>query len=301
VNWIRIAVGMKNDASVSRIADACKVRVAEAVGCVVNVLAELPAHARDGNLANTPDRLIEQWAVWEGKRGAFASAFREHLTDENCVVRAWEKHNGAAIREADTKREEARKWREKKAAEKAKERENVGPTDAPPNALRRSVDGTGRDGTVLLNNTELQASLLPTDPIGTPRDRVAQKKPKPVKADGPQFPHFSRDLCTEMHTLWVSKFGAIGYPLFRKEFGPLFTLAEADRPAGAPSDHELRDALKSYTDLVTMGDGATFASVKRAAGCLSAIANVRREYANEPERRLECVMRIIHGRTKAAA
>jgi hypothetical protein len=241
------------------------------------------------------DATLEQWAMWRGRKGVFAAAFRAQLCDEQGVMRSWAKYNGSKLRELATDRER------KKAAREAAKVQRMSGGNLPDNAgpsgpVRPLRDETRRD-----EQPYLQASLLPIDPICTTRDRVAPKKPKPVKGDGPKFPHFSRDLCTEMHTLWVSKFGAIGYPLFRKEFGPLFTLAEADRPSSAPTDKDLRDALKSYVDLFTMGDGATFASAKRAAGCLSAIANVRREYANEPERRLEAVMRIIHGRNKAAA
>jgi hypothetical protein len=128
-----------------------------------------------------------------------------------------------------------------------------------------------------------------------PRDEGAGETGKP------KYPHFPMPLCLEMHALWVSKFGAVTVSDFRKEFGPLFTIAEADRPATAPTNAELRDALKSYADLAPMGDGAAFATVRRAAAVLSAIANTRREYAQEPERRLDAIMRIIHGRNGRAA
>lgn len=295
MNWIRIATGITRDPSVIALSEAVGVSVPTTTGHVVGVLTSLPEGCPTGDLSGVSDATLEQWAMWRGRKGVFAAAFRAQLCDGQGVVRSWAKYNGSKLRELATDRER------KKAAREAAKVQRMSGGNLPDNAgpsgpVRPLRDETRRD-----EQPYQQASLLPTDPIGTTRDRVAPKKPKPVKGDGPQFPHFSRDLCTEMHTLWVSKFGAIGYPLFRKEFGPLFTLAEADRPSSAPTDKDLRDALKSYVDLFTMGDGATFASAKRAAGCLSAIANVRREYANEPERRLEAVMRIIHGRNKAAA
>lgn len=110
-----------------------------------------------------------------------------------------------------------------------------------------------------------------------------------------KYPHFPRALCDEMHGLWVSKFGAVDYGTFRKALGPLFTHAEAARAEEAPTDGELRDALKAYTDLASRGDGATFATVHRAAAVLALIARARRAHAGDPERRLESTMRIIHG------
>lgn len=127
---------------------------------------------------------------------------------------------------------------------------------------------------------------------------------EPVKARKPAkkpaaFPHFPVPLCQQLHGLWVSTFGACDYPRFRKEFGPLFTLAEADRPAEAPTNAELAAALKSYADLAPMGPAARFANVNHAAGCLAAIARTRRELADDPSRRSDAVMRIIHGKVAA--
>jgi hypothetical protein len=141
-----------------------------------------------------------------------------------------------------------------------------------------------------------------TDPdLHTTDQRPIAPRKRAAHGEGPKFPHFPMPLCLDMHALWVSKFGAVTVPVFRKEFGPLFTIAEADRPTTAPTNAELLAALKSYVDLAPMGDGATFATVRRAASVLSAIANARREYAEEPERRLDTVMRIIHGRPRLAA
>lgn len=156
--------------------------------------------------------------------------------------------------------------------------------------------GTGTKELIAADAAPADLSL-----VGAPKKPKTPRAPKASDDDKPKYPNFSRGLCDAMHALWVSKFGAVSYGMFRNEFGPLFTLAEADRPSDAPKDIELRDALDSYVKLAPMGDGATFVTVRRAAACLSAIANARREYANEPERRLEAVMRIIHGRQRVAA
>lgn len=114
--------------------------------------------------------------------------------------------------------------------------------------------------------------------------------PKPRKE--PKYPNFPDDVCKAMYGLWTSTFGAVDFSRFRAEFGPLFTVPEAQRSSNA----ELLAALKSYADLAPSGDGARFANVKRAAACLAAIAVARREYASDPDSRSQAVMRILHGR-----
>lgn len=101
MNWIRIATKMKGDPRMGALAAACRVRIEHAVGLVCCTLMEFPDHARNGDIAAVPDVVLEQWALWSGRPGVFAAAFREQLCDETGVVRAWERHNGAAIRRAD--------------------------------------------------------------------------------------------------------------------------------------------------------------------------------------------------------
>jgi hypothetical protein len=141
MNWIRIATGISDDPEVGRIADACGIPIAYAVGCVVSLLCRLPEHARTGDVSTVPDRTLEQWALFEGKRGTFAKAFREHLC-EGGVVKAWERHNGAAIREADAARDRM------KAARRAKRSQNDTGEKAEPFAERSANRSPNVRGTV---------------------------------------------------------------------------------------------------------------------------------------------------------
>ena len=100
MNWVRIARNIKNDPRILTLAARCRVRVPEAVGLVVNLLVEFPDNAVDGHIEPIEDFVLEQWAGWVGDAGVFATHFRTLLCDEHGVVRAWEKHNGAAMREA---------------------------------------------------------------------------------------------------------------------------------------------------------------------------------------------------------
>jgi hypothetical protein len=153
MNWIRIATKMKSDPRMGAIAAACKVRVPEAVGLVCCVLMEFPDHVRDGDVASVDDVVIEQWAGWNGKVGTFGAAFRRVLCDEVGVVRAWEKHNGAALRRLESDLERKRRAKaERNSAEIPQEfrRKDCGmPPEFHPVS---AVDETRRD--VTASNTD---------------------------------------------------------------------------------------------------------------------------------------------------
>lgn len=138
MRWIRIATTIGTDPSVGALADTLKIRVPEAVGLLALVFTQLPEHSRDGCLASVADSTIERWAMWHGKRNAFAQAFRANLCDDKGFVRSWEKHNGSAIREADAARE-----RMKQARVRRTFGEQSGEQSQP---VRRTfpTDGTGR-------------------------------------------------------------------------------------------------------------------------------------------------------------
>jgi len=176
MNWIRIVVGIKADPRVHSIAeDCCKNDIGKAVGHVVNVLVELPAHARDGILAGVSALTLEEWALWRGKPGMFSAAFRAHLCDGD-RVRGWDKHNGSVIREKDADRE-------RKAASK---RSGGIPPESSRNSNGRppekTRDGTGRDVTTT-NSLKKAAAAFCVDtslpaaanvsPDGSPRAAAA--------------------------------------------------------------------------------------------------------------------------------
>ena len=112
--WIKIATAITTDAKVHHVAQRCKVRDAEAVGLIVGVLTTLPQLAPDGNLADVGDATVERVAMWEGKRGVFAEAFRAVWCADG-VVSSWERWNGAAVREAAKRAKRAKEWRDENA------------------------------------------------------------------------------------------------------------------------------------------------------------------------------------------
>jgi hypothetical protein len=179
MNWIRLATTMKGDTSVHQLAHRLtKGDVPKVIGHLQCLLSELPAHARDGDLRAIPDSLLEQWAMWGGKRGAFADAFRTIMCSDRTVVRAWDKHNGAAIREADRNRRNVAAYRERKRNDDddptggtpARHPVRTGPVSGDASAYP-IVNGTGRDGNS--SSTALEESARALFLHSTPRGSAA--------------------------------------------------------------------------------------------------------------------------------
>lgn len=152
MNWIRIATKMKSDPRMGAIASACRVRVPEAVGLVCCVLMEFPDHVRDGDVAHVDNVVLEQWAGWGGRGGVFAEAFRRHLCDDAGVVRSWEKHNGAALRKAETDIERKRSMRN--GAETARAKTAPSARQTSGRRADGAVDETRRDETAVVTLAE---------------------------------------------------------------------------------------------------------------------------------------------------
>jgi hypothetical protein len=167
VNWIRIATKMKGDPRMGAIAAACRVRIEHAVGLVCCALMELPDHAKDGDVSRVPDVVLEQWALWSGKPGVFAATFREQLCDAAGVVRAWERHNGKALRKAEADIERKRAARESRENGAKTARAEPAPSARRTSERRQNgeVDETRRDVTT------------PTETVGAVRAQGATDRP----------------------------------------------------------------------------------------------------------------------------
>lgn len=159
MEWVAIDVSIAGDPGVHRMAAALKVRVPEIVGLLGLTFAGMAQHAQDGQLGGVTDTLLEQWAHWHGKRGAFAKQFRAELCDDTGLVTAWEKFNGAHIRRAKAASARTKAWREKHERERT-ERDQIHAPATSPNAngnahvthnsthnVSATVCGTGQDKT----------------------------------------------------------------------------------------------------------------------------------------------------------
>lgn len=106
-DWTRTPTDWADDPSVHAVAEDLRIDAAQVVGHLLNVWSKLPVHARDGQLAATPDSLLEQWARWSGagkRRGAFAAAFRQRVLEPDGLWVLWEDLNGTVLREKDADR-----------------------------------------------------------------------------------------------------------------------------------------------------------------------------------------------------
>jgi hypothetical protein len=143
MNWIRIAIGIGDDPDIHELADALNVRVAEAVGLVVGTLVRFPEHAPDGNLTQLRDTLIERWAGWEGDRGKYAAELRRIFLKDG-VWTSWEKHNGAAMRDAVRARERAAEYRRRNAEQLLESTANGSPNGTANGSVLRTNERTNQ-------------------------------------------------------------------------------------------------------------------------------------------------------------
>jgi hypothetical protein len=148
MNWICIATGIMRDPSIIALSEAVGVSVPTTTGHVVGVLTSLPEGSDTGDLSTVSDKTVEQWAMWGGKRGAFAAAFRAQLCDAQGVVRSWDKYNGRALRKMKADRERKRTARSKPAVQRTSGGQSTGrPADIRETSERRPGlrDETRRD------------------------------------------------------------------------------------------------------------------------------------------------------------
>lgn len=144
MEWVAIDVGIAGDPAVHRMAETLRVRVPEVVGLLALAFGGMTKHAPDGSVGGVPDSVLEMWATWHGKRGAFAVSFRAELCDSEGLVRAWERWNGRMIRRSNTASERSRAWRENADKERTERKENANRTHTQTHTVCR----TGQDRTV---------------------------------------------------------------------------------------------------------------------------------------------------------
>lgn len=94
--WIRVDASAPRDPAIARIAGELGVRAAEALGLCAAVWCAMSEHAVRGDIAEVPDRTLESWAQWEGRRGRFAPIFRKIFAPAG-VVHGWTDRQGALL------------------------------------------------------------------------------------------------------------------------------------------------------------------------------------------------------------
>jgi hypothetical protein len=287
-----------HDPAVLGLAEALGVSPPLTTGCLVGVLTHLPDHARTGDLSGVSDLTLERWAQWPGKRGRFAAAFRAYLCDPQGVVRGWEKHNGAAMREAEQARERMREARKVRRTQ-AERSPNVRRTFDERALLR---NGTERNITTEISDTA-QISAQSTDPerannsgdalraspVSVKSTEAKPKAPKPVK-----WPDWPQPVRAKMHDRWRSRLGDVPYPQWVAALGPVF-----GNPPAPWTLAQMAEAYDSWLCSVAAGGPSSPFLRRNPSACasvLSAIAGINEaSHPDDPER-LAAIDRLVHGR-----
>lgn len=149
--WIRVHANIANRPVVARMAEALRIDPYRAVGHLVTFWGAVSGHASNGSIVDVPDALLERWAGWAGKRGAFAAWVRDSHMDEDGRVNEWDSYQGKLEVKREQERQRVREFREKKRygtpdVTRTEDVQNAN-GNASVDTHARERDGTGRNGT----------------------------------------------------------------------------------------------------------------------------------------------------------
>ena len=156
--WIRVHAHLVEKPVVCRMAQALRIDPFKATGHLVTFWGSVAQHGKNGSLKDLPDSLLERWAGWTGKRGAFAAWVRAEHTDDEGRINEWDTYQGTLEQRREKERERLRN-----------KRRSVAPTDAQP--LRDGPQSVAthareRNGTEQRSTTKTASAAVATDPKG---------------------------------------------------------------------------------------------------------------------------------------
>lgn len=114
MTWIRWECDTSTGDAVMDLAEALNIEPALAHGLHVGACCGMGRHQPDGHLTEVTDTALEQWALWRGKRGRFAQAFRARCMDERGDLRGWWRQE-ALMKKRDNDRKRAKQSRDSRA------------------------------------------------------------------------------------------------------------------------------------------------------------------------------------------
>lgn len=114
MTWIRWECDTPTSDVVMHLAEALNIEPALAHGLYAGACCGMGRHQQDGKLTAVTDTAIEQWALWRGKRGRFAAAFRARCMDGDGELRGWWRQD-ALFRKQENDRRRAKQSRENRA------------------------------------------------------------------------------------------------------------------------------------------------------------------------------------------
>lgn len=142
MTWLRWDTEAPSSDVVGHLADALNVELAHAFGLYVACCLGFGEHRPDGMAGEVGDSTLEQWALWRGKRGRFAVAFRSRCVGEDGVIRGWWRQEKLLVRQ------ERDRVRPGEGTRKAHERPAEGHQKAHERPPLKSEGDGDVDGTV---------------------------------------------------------------------------------------------------------------------------------------------------------
>lgn len=93
--WIRVHARLVDKPVVARCAESLRIDPYKAMGHLVALWGGVSMNVVGGHVQDVPDSLLERWAGWNGKRGAFANWVREQHLDDEGRINEWDEYAGA--------------------------------------------------------------------------------------------------------------------------------------------------------------------------------------------------------------
>jgi hypothetical protein len=141
--WIRVHANLHAKPVIARAVAALAIGENEAVGLMVRFWGAVSQHVVNGQVADTTDRQLEQWAGWTRKKGRFAAFVRSQHFDTDGRVNEWDEYAGAL----ETRREKDRARKEQERLRKSRGRHADSPQDVTGVSIPARVNETIRNET----------------------------------------------------------------------------------------------------------------------------------------------------------
>lgn len=172
--WIRVHAQLAERPVVTRMAEALRIDPFKAIGHLVTFWGAVSAHATRGCVTDVPDALLERWAGWTGKRGAFAAWVRDQHVDEDGRISEWDTYQGKLETKRELERDRQRKSRERHADNtsdiRVTSRRRTANHTRDVGTPTRERDGTVRNKDQTQDQKRLPDADAPAPPVSWPAE-----------------------------------------------------------------------------------------------------------------------------------
>jgi hypothetical protein len=155
--WIRVDASAPDDPAIQELGDRLHIDPLQALGHCVALWGVIAEHKPKGDLGEITPTVLERWARWTRRKGAFNRAFRELFVDENGQLNGWKSRQGALLDRAE--RDRAR-WRKRGESTELTAEPRVDSAESnaeSPRSQRGDSASTVRNGTVRNKNPRSKA------------------------------------------------------------------------------------------------------------------------------------------------